>query len=246
MTTYATFQTQVVRLLTQTELPGGKYFTITLLADDTGHLQWGVQTLWCGYTDTMPRREIRKGRLYRGEAQRAFYLEHGEPALLINNGNDLAIWLAFGGHGVVFEEIGTRHFPDLVGEQVSAADSGGLGFRHLEDLTEAQLQHAPSKKLRMQVLNRDGRRCMICGRSAAFYVDVELHVHHAIPWGKGGITEEANLITLCKTCHDGLDPHYDLPLTRQLAYKYPRPKPRYLDSLSNYQQWVRARGQSDA
>lgn len=244
MNDYATFQTEVVRLLTQAEVQGAKYFTVTLLADESGGLQWGVQTMWCGYTDSTPRREIRKGRLYRGEAQRAFYLEFGEPALLVNNEKDLSIWLAFGGHAVILDQIGLEHFPDLVGAHVSAQDSGGLGFRYIDGLPAGKLQHAPSKALRMQVLNRDGRRCLICGRSAAFYVDVELHVHHAVPWGHGGLTEIENLITLCKTCHDGLDPHYDLPLTKLLGEKYPKPRPKYLDELSNYQQWVKARGKS--
>lgn len=246
MSDYDNFQTEVARLLTQPELQGAKYFTITLLADEAGNLQWGVQTLWCGYTETSPRREIRKGRLYRGEAQRGFYLEFGEPALLVNDEKDLSIWLSFGGHGVVLESIGLEHFPDLVGARVSAQDSGGLGFRHIDGLAAGKLQHAPSKKLRMEVLNRDGRRCLICGRSAAFYVDVELHVRHAVPWGHGGLTEIENLITLCKTCHDGLDPHYDLPLAGLLREKYPSPKPKYLDDISNYQRWVNARGNSGA
>jgi predicted restriction endonuclease len=64
----------------------------------------------------------------------------------------------------------------------------------------------------MIVLKRDGYRCKICGRSPKDYVDIELHVHHIIPWGDGAITDLDNLITLCKTCHDGLDPHRELTL----------------------------------
>jgi hypothetical protein len=30
----------------------------------------------------------------------------------------------------------------------------------------------------MDVLRRDDFRCQICGRRAADYVDIELHVHH--------------------------------------------------------------------
>lgn len=74
-----------------------------------------------------------------------------------------------------------------------------------------------------------------------YYVDVELHVHHAIPWGQGGITEEANLITLCKTCHDGLDPHYDQSLTEYFKEKYPKPNAKHFEDLRNYQRWVKAR-----
>jgi 5-methylcytosine-specific restriction endonuclease McrA len=93
----------------------------------------------------------------------------------------------------------------------------------------------------MQVLNRDGRRCLVCGRSPMYYVDVELHVHHAIPWGRGGITEEANLISICKTCHDGLEPHEDYDLIKYLAEKYPRPDVKYFEELKHYQEYVRNR-----
>lgn len=31
-------------------------------------------------------------------------------------------------------------------------------------------------------------------------------------WKNGGLTEDDNLITLCHTCHKGLDPHEDFDL----------------------------------
>jgi len=56
------------------------------------------------------------------------------------------------------------------------------------------------KKLRMQVLTRDGYRCCACGRSSA---DVELHVDHIVPVSKGGQDTLSNLQTLCKDCNLG-------------------------------------------
>lgn len=64
----------------------------------------------------------------------------------------------------------------------------------------------------MKVLKRDKNRCRICGRSPSDYEDVVLHVHHTRPWGKRGVTDINNLITLCHTCHNGLDPHEDQSL----------------------------------
>lgn len=61
----------------------------------------------------------------------------------------------------------------------------------------------------MAVLTRDSQRCSICGRSPSNYVDLELYVHHIVPWGNGGITEEGNLVMLYGACRDGLDPHFD-------------------------------------
>ncbi|EFH82287.1 RNA-guided endonuclease IscB [Ktedonobacter racemifer] len=51
------------------------------------------------------------------------------------------------------------------------------------------------------VLTRDGYLCQQCkGKSK----DRRLEVHHIIFRSRNGSDEEANLLTLCKTCHDGL------------------------------------------
>jgi hypothetical protein len=51
------------------------------------------------------------------------------------------------------------------------------------------------------VLTRDGYLCQQCqGKSK----DQRLEVHHIVFRSEGGSDEEANLLTLCKTCHDGL------------------------------------------
>jgi hypothetical protein len=71
---------------------------------------------------------------------------------------------------------------------------------------------------------------------------VELHVHHIRPWAKGGLTEEDNLITLCKTCHDGLDPHHDPSLFDLIdvdPYDYGREDNEYWEQVSRYREWVK-------
>lgn len=62
-------------------------------------------------------------------------------------------------------------------------------------------------KLRYQVLNRDGHRCVICGASARD--GVKLHVDHIIPVSKGGKTEMSNLRTLCERCNLGKGASYN-------------------------------------
>ncbi|WP_233899431.1 HNH endonuclease [Pseudonocardia dioxanivorans] len=57
----------------------------------------------------------------------------------------------------------------------------------------------------MHVLKRDGFRCVICGRRPRGHEDIELHVHHVLPWRFFDPTAEWNLATLCGTCHKGLD-----------------------------------------
>lgn len=49
---------------------------------------------------------------------------------------------------------------------------------------------------RMLTLERDGGRCVVCGRSD------NLSVHHLKPRAIGGATHPANLVTLCRDCHD--------------------------------------------
>lgn len=60
-----------------------------------------------------------------------------------------------------------------------------------------------SLSLRYKVLSRDKFRCVICGRSPAKDVNIELHVDHIHPWSKGGQNIEENLRTLCFDCNLG-------------------------------------------
>jgi HNH endonuclease len=69
----------------------------------------------------------------------------------------------------------------------------------------------------MAALKRDHYRCRICGRGADNSVDLRLHVHHVRPREWGGLTELENLITLCHTCHEGLNPHYERRLEFMVA-----------------------------
>ena len=59
-------------------------------------------------------------------------------------------------------------------------------------------------KLRHQVLERDGGKCVRCGRSPKTHRGVALNVHHKIREVDGGPTILENLETLCDDCHEGL------------------------------------------
>ncbi len=58
-----------------------------------------------------------------------------------------------------------------------------------------------SARLRWTVLERDGRRCVVCGRAAS--AGVELHVDHIWPVSRGGRDDLENLQTLCAPCNLG-------------------------------------------
>ena len=51
------------------------------------------------------------------------------------------------------------------------------------------------KKLRPQILRRDGGRCHICGGSGADVVD------HKVPYSLGGTDHPDNLAAACDPCH---------------------------------------------
>lgn len=57
-----------------------------------------------------------------------------------------------------------------------------------------------SKRLRFEILRRDGFKCRYCGAVAA---ERELRVDHVIPEALGGPSEPSNLATACDPCNSG-------------------------------------------
>lgn len=233
----SSFFEEIVRIRTQPPLPELEYYAISLLPGNNGKIEQICNTQWFGFTITRPRREIRGARLVDPERMLKLYEVMREPGVVVNNIKDLSIFYRFGGHCVIEVGLAKQFFPDLISPQEVLRDSTGMGYIMIDALSESQKQHAPSKKVRMMVLNRDKRRCVICGRSPYHYTDLELHVHHIIPWGEGGITEENNLITLCNTCHDGLDPHHD-PSLRNYIISKGKEDNNYIDKIAGYHQLI--------
>jgi hypothetical protein len=58
-------------------------------------------------------------------------------------------------------------------------------------------------KLRLTVLQRDNFRCVLCGKSPATDLGVQLHIDHIVPFSRKGETIIQNLRTLCKSCNLG-------------------------------------------
>lgn len=57
-----------------------------------------------------------------------------------------------------------------------------------------------SRRLRFEVLRRDGHTCRYCGKTAE---DTELTVDHVVPVALGGADEPSNLVTACQECNAG-------------------------------------------
>lgn len=56
------------------------------------------------------------------------------------------------------------------------------------------------KRLRFEVLKRDGFRCRYCGANAASTL---LHVDHVVPIAEGGTDDPENLVAACADCNLG-------------------------------------------
>lgn len=58
-----------------------------------------------------------------------------------------------------------------------------------------------------EIRKRDGHKCVKCDTPEDRTLGVYHDVHHVRPLSKGGTTTKANLILLCKNCHEGKHKH---------------------------------------
>lgn len=187
------------------------YYAVTLLGKEDGNLEWAVYSHWVGFADEDRKIELRTASIVRAQNIADVWLELGESCAVVNDLEDMEIFFLIGGNGLIDKIIGESVIAEWL-KPLPVVQSGPAGFVHIENLPKGAFNKAPTPKQRMHVLKRDDYRCRICGRRATDYVDIELHVHHIRPWERRGLTEDSNLITLCHTCHKGLEPHFDLNL----------------------------------
>lgn len=188
---------------------GKKYFVFRLVGTLSGEVAIEVQTHWVGWEGGQPSgNEIREASLMDPNWFTSAWKKLGERFLVVNSVEEIAVLLGRGGNALIEESVARAIFPERLQPTVCWAQERGLkGI--VSRKPERVHDRAPTKKVRMEALKRDGYRCRICGRRASDHVDVELNVHHIIPWEEGGLSERKNLITLCRTCHVGLDPHFE-------------------------------------
>jgi hypothetical protein len=193
---------------------GCLYYAITLTADDDFKVVFGTQTQWAGWADAEMRHELREARLVYPQFVQ-LWEGLGQPYAILHTVDELTLFLLGGGNALVEKDLAERIFGEILGAHASIPH-GPAGFLAPEMFQPSAFRRAPTPKARMQVLNRDKRRCRICGRRPDDDTDIVLHVHHIRPWEKGGVTDPTNLITLCHTCHTGLMPHEDHSLFSQM------------------------------
>jgi hypothetical protein len=188
-----------------------RYYAFEFSADENGKIWMGSQTQWVGWADGESRVELREPRFVDPHRLAAFWTDFQMPFHVVNTVDDFICWFLYGGNALVMESVAN----DLLADDLKpdpCVQTGYLGFTSQETLPSNLFRRVPTPKLRMSVIKRDAYRCRVCGRRPEHHVDIELNVHHIRPHAKRGPTHEDNLITLCDTCHRGLNPHYEWSL----------------------------------
>ena len=188
-----------------------QYYALTFGADVDGGIWTEGQTQWVGFDADDRRIEIRVLSAVNAPIMANQWQKIEQPFMVVNDDDSFVRWVCGGGHALVDGTVLRNHMPSEL-EERRLVQQGRVGWTAVENLPKTAFKKAPTPKLRMAILKRDGRRCAICGRSPDDHTDVELHVHHVRPFGQYGVTTELNLLTLCHTCHKGLDPHYNWDL----------------------------------
>lgn len=219
-----------------------EYFAFTLIAEPDGRARWSWQSEWISEGEKMMW-EMRVPSLVEPEVMGRLWHQVGETYVVVNNDHMLALFLRMGGNALVAREVAESRLARLM-EPVECVPGSLVGIRNRSDVPSKYLNRAPTPKLRMDVLRRDDFKCRICGRRPADDVDIVLHVHHIRPHSAGGLTEIDNLITLCHTCHIGLDPHFELRLLGLVPIEISIPDVKesartHADGVRRYRELVR-------
>ena len=235
--------------------PEGRDFALTLGASRGGQLFWSSQSHWVGWSERNPRWEIRAASLVNPRLMAEAWDIIGRGWVSVHDDTSLSVYARLGGNALVEKSVAEARLAWVIAPQECVHDgdtaAGGAGFTVTSHLPDSAAQRrAPERKLRMRVLKRDGYRCVACGRRPGDHVDLELHVHHVIPWRMHGPTAEENLVTLCGTCHKGLDPDFE-PSLRELAQLPGRARihdlggTEFRADVSRYREWA-ARAEAGA
>jgi hypothetical protein len=214
-----------------------EYYALTFTASKDGEIYLEGQTMWVGFTDEDRKIELREFSTVIPDSMADFWIRFEMPFCVVNDIDDFIKWYISGGHALVIKEVATDMLPFSL-KPSPAVKLGSRGFNCVRILPDSIFKKAPSPKKRMDILKRDNFKCRVCGRKPDDNVDIQLHVHHIRPYAEGGFTHEDNLITLCHTCHSGLDPHYEWSLYSILddtaSDIKSRERQKYIQNVENY------------
>ncbi len=196
----------------QSASEGITYFAVNLTADENCQILVGSKSAASGVTESEPCRELRSACQVKGQVLLDLWVSTKMKGVAVNTLEHLRIFVCIGGNAIIEESLAREYFPQIFEKKV-IVPTGLASSATVENVHPSELKRSPTPKKRMAILKRDEYRCRVCGRSPNDSVDIQLRLHHFIPWAKGGLTNERNLMTLWHTCHDGLDPHFEPQLS---------------------------------
>jgi hypothetical protein len=184
------------------------YFAATLLGSEEG---WclSFQSRFVGWPDRGgPDQgvELREAAPVYPDRMTQMWDNLGQGWIVVTEPVHLAVFMRIGVNALIDENLARKYLRSSV-EPREVTPRGVIGFTSYDPQSREVTHHRPSPTQRMRVLERDGFRCQLCGERPSENEHVVLHVHHIRPFGRGGLTADENLIILCHTCHNGLDPH---------------------------------------
>lgn len=179
-----------------------EYYHVEIRDGESGNKTWSIFSNWAGW-ERKTHLEIREGSLVNADVFMRMYAKRGVKCLVIHEMDQYIEWFFASGPALIESKFAMSVIPQLIAPHVVALEGYGAGYVDPALLPEGALHRKPNAKLRMAILNRDGFKCRICGRSPREHGDIELHVHHILPWAIGGLTHERNLASICSTCHRG-------------------------------------------
>jgi hypothetical protein len=187
-------------------IPAIDYYAVTLTADASGKTERTVFSHFVGWGDETTRIELRAASVVHAERMAESWCALGQSCVVVNSERELQVFVALlGGHALIAHEVVEEHVPEVLAGSPCVKLGVTKGFSGVKaELQQARRRH-PAPRDRMTIMRRDEYRCRLCGRRPDDSLDLRLHVHHINDYAKGGPTLPWNLITLCQTCHDGVE-----------------------------------------
>jgi len=216
------------------------YYCFTLSVDEKGNFLTQFDSRFGGWVDAEKGIEYREPAEAIPQNWHKIWESFQTPYLVVNNKKDFFKWYLTGGNALITQEMANEYL-SISMSKMASVQTGKAGFKSVKNIPDSVFTHAPKAKKRMEILKRDKRKCQYCGESPDNNVHIVLNVHHIKPFGKGGLTHSDNLITLCHTCHNGLDPHYEWDLYNVLENQngVNDERTKYLESIKRYQEALR-------
>jgi hypothetical protein len=213
------------------------YYFFQLFAKSIGRPYWNCFSHWVKFADEGKKVEMRQASIVNA-SNMLNLLPKSQTCEIVHTLNELQVFFLLGGNALIKKSIAEKYMAKFL-KPIATVKTGLFGFHALDSLPKTIFQRVPTKKLRMDILKRDQFRCLACGRSPYNNVDITLNVHHIRPWASGGATHTKNLITLCHTCHEGLDPHYDINLYKLISNGRicESPEKEYTEGIYHYRRW---------